>query len=93
MAEPLRTCLGCRQRAGQDTLIRLVRVGQEVVEATSPRLPGRGAYLHPERSCLEQATRRRALQRAFGHGAQPAPALAERLDQIASGWNQAPSAG
>jgi predicted RNA-binding protein YlxR (DUF448 family) len=28
-------------------------------------LPGRGAWLHPDRQCLEAATRRRAFARAF----------------------------
>ncbi len=29
------------------------------------RAPGRGAYLHPVRACLELARKRRALERAL----------------------------
>jgi uncharacterized protein len=29
------------------------------------RLPGRGAYLHPDGACVQQAVRRRALPRAL----------------------------
>jgi len=32
---------------------------------TRHRLPGRGAWVHPRRSCLETATRRKAWARAL----------------------------
>ena len=63
---PIRTCLGCREREQAD-LIRLVRVGDDIVDGTFPRLAGRGAYLHP--GCIELAVKRHALRRAFGPGA------------------------
>lgn len=64
---PIRTCIACRARADQSELLRLVRVGDEVVDGTAPRLPGRGAYLH--RGCIELAQQRHAVRRAFGPGA------------------------
>lgn len=64
---PVRTCIACRQRADQQTLIRLVRQGDAVVDATMPRLPGRGGYLHP--GCFDLAIRRQAIRRFFGQGA------------------------
>lgn len=67
--EPVRTCLGCRERAPQSSLVRLVRVGEVIVDATRPRLGGRGGYLHPGSGCLDLAVRRRALERAFGKAA------------------------
>lgn len=88
---PQRTCLGCRRSDDQDVLIRLVRVGDEVVEGTSPRLPGRGAYLHPDADCAETARRRNALRRAFGAGARPGESLLRRLGEIAPGWIQTAS--
>ncbi|SHJ35896.1 hypothetical protein SAMN02745244_02335 [Tessaracoccus bendigoensis DSM 12906] len=63
---PIRTCIACRGRAPQTELIRLVRRGDAVIDATNPRLPGRGAYLHED--CLGLAAQRRAVHRAFGPG-------------------------
>jgi predicted RNA-binding protein YlxR (DUF448 family) len=64
--EPVRTCVACRQEADKRTLVRLVRDpgGNAVVDATG-RAPGRGAYLHRDRACLEIARKRKALDRAL----------------------------
>ncbi len=55
--EPQRTCIGCREAAGKRGLVRLVRgvEGGLAVESPGQRLPGRGAYLHHNRSCWEHA--------------------------------------
>ncbi|MBK7721647.1 MAG: YlxR family protein [Austwickia sp.] len=67
--EPIRTCVGCRRRAGRGDLLRVVAVlvdGGYVVRPDPRRqLPGRGAWLHPDPACLEQARRRRAFGRAL----------------------------
>ena len=63
--EPVRTCLGCRQRAPRSSLVRVVaRDGRAVVD-TAARLPGRGAWVHPDSGCLENAIRHRAFGRAL----------------------------
>lgn len=63
--EPVRTCLGCRQRAPRSSLTRVVaRDGVVVVDAPA-RLPGRGAWVHGTRDCVETATARRAWARAL----------------------------
>jgi predicted RNA-binding protein YlxR (DUF448 family) len=63
-AVPLRTCLGCRRKAAQRDLVRLlVDQGQVVVDPR--RSGGRGAWLHPERECFEEAAKRKAFGRAF----------------------------
>ncbi|HEY4226537.1 MAG TPA: YlxR family protein [Pseudolysinimonas sp.] len=63
--EPVRTCLGCRQRAPRSSLVRVVaRDGRVVVDAAA-RLPGRGAWVHPARACLETAVSRKAFGRAL----------------------------
>lgn len=70
----VRTCVGCRQRAPASELLRIVAVGDEADRATGRirlvpdpvrRLPGRGAYLHPDPACLRLALRRRAFGRAL----------------------------
>ncbi|GGC99135.1 hypothetical protein GCM10011512_27530 [Tersicoccus solisilvae] len=65
---PVRTCVGCRRRDPQHLLVRVVRLS-----SSSPRLrvdvrrrlPGRGAWLHPEPQCLHRALSRRAFDRSF----------------------------
>ncbi|MCC9187122.1 MAG: YlxR family protein [Mycolicibacterium mageritense] len=67
---PVRTCVGCRKRESAAELLRVVAVsdgnGQHVVSVDpAARLPGRGAWLHRDRQCLQVAIRRRAFARAL----------------------------
>lgn len=66
---PVRTCVGCRERATKSDLLRVVAV----VDGSSPTVvpdergstSGRGAHLHPSPVCLDLAARRRAFPRAL----------------------------
>ena len=62
----MRTCVGCRQRAAKQHLLRVV-AGEDGTLVPDPqgRAPGRGAHLHPTLECLELALRRRAFPRAL----------------------------
>ena len=62
---PVRTCVGCRDRGSKSELLRVVGRGSDVLPDPQARLPGRGAYLHPSRTCFEQAQRRKAFARAL----------------------------
>lgn len=66
---PVRTCIGCRKRELAVELLRVVAVdgnGECAVTVDPARkLPGRGAWLHPEQECLDAAIRRRAFVRAL----------------------------
>ncbi|WP_168915540.1 YlxR family protein [Microcella flavibacter] len=63
--EPVRTCIGCRRRAPQSSLMRVVARGETAVPDSPPRSPGRGAWVHATRDCIETATSRRAFGRAL----------------------------
>ncbi|MBW8761856.1 MAG: YlxR family protein [Microbacterium sp.] len=63
--EPVRTCVGCRTRAPRATLLRVVSQGDILIIDEGAVLPGRGAWLHPTRECMEAALRRRAFGRAL----------------------------
>ena len=67
-----RTCVGCREVAGKQALIRLIRrhEGGAAIDATG-RGAGRGAYLHAAAECLEKARKRRTLDRALRTTIQP----------------------
>ncbi|WP_166459452.1 YlxR family protein [Amycolatopsis pithecellobii] len=58
-------CVGCRKRASAGALLRVVVRDRQVVVDERRRLPGRGAWLHPEPACLAKAERRRAFPRAL----------------------------
>ena len=57
--------MGCRKRAARQDLLRVVAVEDACVPDPRGTLPGRGAYLHPDRNCLDLAVRRRAFPRAL----------------------------
>ncbi|MQA14631.1 MAG: DUF448 domain-containing protein [Pseudonocardiaceae bacterium] len=63
--EPVRTCVGCRARAAATGLLRVVAVEGILVPDPRCRLPGRGAWMHPDAGCLRTAERRRAFPRAL----------------------------
>ncbi|MEI8081893.1 MAG: YlxR family protein [Actinomycetes bacterium] len=63
--KPVRTCVGCRKQEIKTELVRLVAVNGACVIDSEARLPGRGAYLHPDSGCLEAALKKKALPRAF----------------------------
>lgn len=77
---PIRTCIGCGGREPRDRLLRLsLREDGTVVPDPRGRATGRGAWVHPRRSCLERAEGPRALGRAF-RGKARAPKAGALLD-------------
>ncbi len=92
-AQPVRTCVGCRQRAAKADLLRVVLdergAGREVVPDPGGRLPGRGAHLHPTVDCLHQALKRRAFTRALRAEAGCSSArVEEHVQQLAEQQHQ-----
>ncbi|HXY44233.1 MAG TPA: YlxR family protein [Acidimicrobiales bacterium] len=80
MPEPVRTCVGCRRRAPQDELVRIVHSGEGLVVSRSA--PGRGAWLCAGvPTCLELALKRNSFSRALRTSISPAlvEALAHEL--------------
>ena len=65
MSLPVRTCLGCRERANKSDLLRLVWTPLGLRPDVPQRELGRGAYLHPRADCLAQAARGWAVGRAL----------------------------
>ena len=63
--DPVRTCLGCRQRTDKSSLLRLVVRNGVVVADHSATFPGRGAWVHPTLDCVESSITRKAFGRAF----------------------------
>ena len=57
--------MGCRARAAQATLLRVVCVDGLLVVDVARRLAGRGASVHPDPRCIDLADTRRAFPRAL----------------------------
>ncbi|HKS48534.1 MAG TPA: YlxR family protein [Amycolatopsis sp.] len=82
---PIRTCVGCRKRASAGELLRVVAMGGWLVVDERRRLPGRGAWLHPDPGCLARAERRRAFPRALRiSGTLDGAGLRQQLDAAAA---------
>ena len=64
---PIRTCVGCRARAPKDELVRIVRTHEGPRADPAATMPGRGAYVHPTRACVEEGLRG-AVTRALRSG-------------------------
>jgi len=63
MPIPIRSCIACRKRENYSELLRVVRIGNQVLPDEDRRKFGRGAWLH--RNCFDLAKERRSFQRAF----------------------------
>ncbi len=67
--EPERTCVGCRGKAGKGSLLRIARGADGSVRIDrSGDAPGRGAYVHQRRDCVDAAFATGALSRALRMG-------------------------
>jgi uncharacterized protein len=63
---PQRTCIACRQVGGKRGLVRLVRTVEGTVEIDlTGKKAGRGAYLHPLRSCWEIGLKGSRIEQAL----------------------------
>ena len=77
---PQRTCVGCRERGEKAGLVRVVADGEGVRVDRRGSAPGRGAYVHPDRACVEAAIARGALTRALRVGLNEHGAATLRAD-------------
>ncbi len=64
---PMRKCVGCQEMKSKKEMIRIIRntEGEFLLDATGKK-NGRGAYLCPNRECLEKAIKSKGLERSFG---------------------------
>ena len=62
---PQRTCIACRQVEGKRGLVRLVRTATGIEVDTTGKQAGRGAYLHPSRSCWKIVLKGNRIEQAL----------------------------
>ena len=81
LAIPERTCVGCRERGVKGALFRVVRSPEGDMEVDpSGASPGRGAYVHPDQTCIDVALDRGGLARGLGVSLAPEGAVRLRAD-------------
>jgi predicted RNA-binding protein YlxR (DUF448 family) len=68
---PVRSCIACRKKGAKGELVRLAATPSGVVPDYGEKLPGRGAYVCAEPSCIRDALNARALSRALKEKAEP----------------------
>jgi predicted RNA-binding protein YlxR (DUF448 family) len=70
---PQRTCVACRSTEAKRRLVRVVRTpeGRVELDATGKK-NGRGAYVHDQRSCWDEALKKDRLGRALKVSVAPA---------------------
>ena len=63
---PMRQCVGCREMKPKRKLIRVIRTSEDeiLIDATGKK-NGRGAYIRPNRECLEKAVKNKGLERSL----------------------------
>lgn len=62
---PMRKCVGCMESKPKKELIRIAGYENTVTLDPGGRAKGRGAYLCPDKKCLEKAKKKRALNRSL----------------------------
>lgn len=63
---PMRTCVACMTARPKRELVRVVRTVSGMLEVDRRgKVSGRGAYLCPNRDCVEQALKTHRLERAL----------------------------
>ncbi len=68
----LRTCVGCRKVMERESLIRIVSSPEGLLAMDlKGRLPGRGAYVCCNTSCIQMATQNKALARVLKRMVEP----------------------
>lgn len=85
---PQRTCVGCRGTGSKREMIRIVRTADGILIERDERLHGRGAYLHPDRTCWEKG-----IQKSLPHALratmtdQDKQELLEQVQQLSANEN------
>ena len=81
---PMRTCVGCGQRAPKPQLERFVRAADGLRSDPVQRAVGRGAYLHHDPDCIRRFARGKGPVRSLRWTPSPSAraALAAGVDPL-----------
>lgn len=80
VAQPIRTCVGCKATGSKYELVRVVRAADGATVDPAGAATGRGAYVHPDMKCVDAALSRGALARVLRTGLSEEAAARLRSD-------------
>ncbi len=64
---PIRLCTGCQKARPKREMIRVVRNNEgEIFLDKTGKKSGRGAYICPEKTCLDSARKSKKLEKSLG---------------------------
>ena len=81
---PIRKCIGCNEGKPKKELVRVVhnKEGEISIDLTG-KMPGRGAYICKDKTCLMKAKKGKKIEKAFSCAIEPE--VYERLEQEIQG--------
>ncbi len=81
---PTRTCIGCSKKRPKTELVRLVCRNMDTLTIDRrQRMPGRGCYICPDKSCLETSIKKNRFSRALRKKIKvDAQSLRKQLDDV-----------
>ena len=63
---PMRQCVGCREMKSKKELLRVIKTAEEeILLDTTGKKNGRGAYLCPNKECMQKAIKNKGLERSL----------------------------
>ena len=63
---PMRQCIGCREAKPKNELVRVIKSPEnEIFLDKTGKMNGRGAYICPDKCCLDKAIKSKGLERAL----------------------------
>ncbi|MGI6678862.1 MAG: RNase P modulator RnpM [Dehalobacterium sp.] len=63
---PQRMCVGCKEMKAKKSLIRVVKTPEDLILIdTTGKKSGRGAYVCPDKSCLQLAINSKGLEKSL----------------------------
>ena len=63
-----RTCIGCNTKKNKNDLIRIVKDKNGIIKIDNTgKMQGRGAYICNNIACLENAKKKRKLEKSFSY--------------------------
>ncbi len=63
---PQRQCIGCNEMKNKKDLVRILKQQDGIITIdTTGKKNGRGAYICPDKECLNKAIKNKGLERSF----------------------------
>lgn len=64
-SKQMRRCVSCRESFNQNELLRVCKQNDKLFIDINQKMGGRGAYICKNKQCLQNAIKKKALNRAF----------------------------